>query len=204
MPSLHFYRCNSRTVVSADASSYRLGAVLLQEHQNEFHPVAYASRTLTSSEKNYAQIEKEGLASVWACEKFSKYLVGLESFELWTDHKPLVPLMTIKDLDLAPIRLQKILLRMMRINAEVHHVPGKQLVIADALSQSPVPHKAAENQEADEIEFHVSTVQSHWPVSMTRQAQLKTATVQDTNSATDISVHSPWLAKACPGSSDGL
>ena len=180
VPSLRFYRCNSRTVVSADASSYGLGAVLLQEHQNELHPVAYASRTLTSSEKNYAQIEKEGLASVWACEKFSKYLVGLEAFELWTDHKPLVPLMTTKDLNLSPVRLQKILLRMMRFNAEVHHVPGKQLVIADALSRGPVPYKAAENQEADEIEFHVSTVQSHWPVSMTRQAQLKTATVQDT------------------------
>ena len=178
-PALRYYRSGYRTVVSADASSYGLGAVLMQEQNHQLYPIAYASRTLTSAERNYAQIEKEGLASVWACEKFSKYLVGLDTFELWTDHKPLVPLMTSKDLDLAPIRMQKILLRMMRFNAQVKHVPGKQLVIADALSRSPIPHDDEATKQTEETEMYVDAVQSHWQVSMGRQAKLKTATSED-------------------------
>ena len=76
----------------------------MQRVNNNLLPITFASRTLTSSERNYSQIEKEALASVWACEKFQKYLIGLNSFELQTDDKPLVPLVMTEDLDQAPIR----------------------------------------------------------------------------------------------------
>ena len=62
--------------ISANASSYGLGAVLLQKNDQLWEPVTYASCTMTSTECRYAQVEKEALALTWACEKFANYVLG--------------------------------------------------------------------------------------------------------------------------------
>lgn len=78
-PILTLFDPNLETTVSADASSYGLGAVLLQKHSSgEQKPVAYISRSMMSTEQRYAQIEKEALAFTWACERLSDYLIGLK------------------------------------------------------------------------------------------------------------------------------
>ena len=88
-PVLALFNPNLNTVVSSDASSFGLGAVLLQTQRDAFHcPVAYTSHAITSTEQCYVQMEKEALALTWACERFSDYLVGTV-FHCETDHKRL-------------------------------------------------------------------------------------------------------------------
>ena len=63
------YCPQAATKIAADASSYGLGAVLLQNFDVAWKPISYASRSMTDTERRYAQIEKEALATTWACEK---------------------------------------------------------------------------------------------------------------------------------------
>ena len=85
--TLGYFEPNAKTMVIADRSPDGLGAVLVQQQNGEQRIISYA-RTLTDVEKRYSQTEKEALALVWACERFSIYLIGID-FELITDHKPL-------------------------------------------------------------------------------------------------------------------
>ena len=70
-PILAWYDPAANTKISADAWAYGLGAVLLQQQNGEWKPVANASRSLTETETCHAQTEKEALATTWACERFS-------------------------------------------------------------------------------------------------------------------------------------
>ena len=83
---LVLYSLQIETKISADSSSYGLGAVLTQRQSanSTWKQVAYASRALTETENRYAQVEKEALACTWAAEKFSDYLLG-EHFKMETD-----------------------------------------------------------------------------------------------------------------------
>lgn len=82
---LTFYNATKSTIMSADVSNYGLGGVLLQQHGEDWLPVAYCSRRLTEAEKRYAQTEKECLASGWACERLDKYLLTASDWLLTTD-----------------------------------------------------------------------------------------------------------------------
>ena len=138
------YDATKETVVSADASSYGLGAVLRQKQPDgSLRPTAYISRAMTETGKRYAQIEKEALAVTWACERFQDYLIGMR-FQIETDHKPLAPLFTHKPLD--QVRVQRFRLRMMRFSYSISHVPGKDLTAADTLSRAPISDPSVQDE----------------------------------------------------------
>ena len=86
----------------AYASNTGLGAVLVQvQDDGQRRPVCYASRSLSDTEKRYAVIEKEALATTWPNERFSDYVLGIP-FTLETDHKPLTVLLNSSELSKMP------------------------------------------------------------------------------------------------------
>ena len=136
-PVLAFFDPAKETIVSADASSFGIGGCILQRHGTSLKPVAFCSRTLTDTETRYAQIEKELLGATWTCEKFHMFLSGLPGFRLELDHKPLIPLINSKNLEDAPLRCQRMLMRLMHYNGTAVYVPGKEHIIPDYLSRNP-------------------------------------------------------------------
>ena len=179
-PILAHFDPNRETVLSADASSYGLGAVLLQKQTTgELQPVAYISRAMTPTERRYAQIEKEALAFTWACERLSDYLVGLQ-FHIQTDHKPLVPLFSSKHLEELPLRVQRFRMRMMRFQFTIGHVPGKELTIADALSRAPVSKASAADELLQrEATAFVDFVVEHLPATEQRLQEIRECQQKD-------------------------
>ena len=97
---LHYYDRRKPVTVQADASQRGLGACLLQDGQ----PIAYASKSLTDAETRYANIQRELLAIVFACQWFNTYVLG-RPFTVESDHKPL-EMIHQKSLASAPPRLQ--------------------------------------------------------------------------------------------------
>ena len=169
------------TKISADASSYGLGGVLLQQQDDQtWRSVAFISRALTPVECRYAQIEKEALALTWACERCSDYIVG-KSVIAETDHKPFVPLLTTRTLDEVPPRVQRLRMRLMRFHfTEVNHVPGKELHVADALSrmQSDKPDRQ-ETVPEEEMNTYIDSILDALPVSDVKLTEIKEAQDED-------------------------
>ena len=129
---LRYYDRNLPVTVQADASLRGLGVCLIQQHKGKDQPITFASKSLMDVEIRYANIERELLAIVFACQCFSTYLLG-RSFIAESDHKPL-EMIAMKNLANAPPCLQRMLLELQRYDVTIKYRPGKEMQLADALS----------------------------------------------------------------------
>lgn len=104
--TLAYFNPQEEVVLEVDASSRGFGAALTQKGR----PIAFASKSLTDTETRYANIEREMLAVIYACEKFHTFVYG-KPFKVLSDHKPL-EMIHLKNLGAAPPRLQRMMLRL--------------------------------------------------------------------------------------------
>ena len=156
LPVLQYYDVQKEVTLQCDASQDGLGATLLQEGK----PVAFASRALTNAECNYAQIEKELLAVVFAADKFEQYIYG-RSATVESDHKPLEAIWK-KPIQTAPKRLQRMLLRLQKYDLSIGYKRGEFMYIADTLSRAYLkPEQARSNGTAENMADHDHNQQEH-------------------------------------------
>ena len=135
------------SVLIVDASPTGLGAILAQvQPDDSIRPVSYASRTLTKTERNYSQIEREALAVRWGCKRFHMYLYG-SHFTVQTDHKPLDVL--LKERGHPSARILKWSLELQSYNFTIKHIAGKNNP-ADILSRQSLRMETEEDSSDTE------------------------------------------------------
>ncbi|GJS55167.1 reverse transcriptase domain-containing protein [Tanacetum coccineum] len=110
---------------------------LSKKGKTYFHPIHYASKTMTGAQLHYTTTEKEMLAVVYALEKFRPYLV-LSRTIVYTDHSAIKYLMAKQD---AKSRLLRWILLLQEFNIEIRDKKGAENVAADHLSRLENPHK---------------------------------------------------------------
>ena len=175
-PVLRYYDECKSLKVSSDASRDGIGAILLQETNGEWMPVAYASRSMTTAEKNYAQIETEQLGVMFASERFHIYIYGRKVI-VETDHQPLIAI-SKKQLCDAPPRLQRLLLRIQKYDLMLEYTPGKLLVVTDTLSRSFSSKEVASTTHS-QVHIPVCAIKSSLPVSERKWAEPAEETEND-------------------------
>ena len=118
---LRYYDRTKPVTVQADASQRELDTCLVQEGK----PIAFASKSLTDTETRYANIERELLVIVFACQHFNTYVLGRQ-FTVESDHKPL-EMIHQKSLVSAPPRLQHMLLQLQRYDLTIEQIPQQRV-----------------------------------------------------------------------------
>jgi len=147
--------------VQSDASKDGIGGVILQQHNDDWMPVKFASRTLNASERNYSQIEREALAVVFTCEKFKMYLLG-NKFTIECDHKPLLKLLNCHKYipDNTNARIIRWALKMSQFSYDIVFIKGSENVLSDAMSRLPLPETVPVN-EPTELVLAINTLEKY-------------------------------------------
>lgn len=161
-PVLKIFNPEIPILVQCDASSEALGCCLMQDG----HPVAFASRCLTKTEKKWAQIEKELASIVFCFEKFHYFVYGYD-VTVQTDHKSLIPIFS-KHLDNVTARLQRMLLKLLKYRINITYLPGKDMVVADTLSRSYIKDEVPDDPE---LEYVVHCLSNNVSMSEVRKTQ---------------------------------
>ena len=125
--------------------------------------IGFVSRSLTSAERNYAQIDKEALAAICGVKKLHSYLYG-RHFTLVTDHQPLLSILSPNKAvpTLTSARLQRYRVFLCRMDYELKFRNTSRHANADALSRLPMEETCQQDEELiDPVEdFHISQVEA--------------------------------------------
>ena len=177
------------------ASAYGLGAVLSHQDGQEERPIAFVSKRMTTTDRNYSQVEREALAIIFGIEKLYQYIWG-RRFTLETHHKPLTAIVGLKRgvPAMAAARLQRWAMILSGYSYEIVYRKETDLRHTDAFSRLPTPQEmGAETSSKDEGIFHFSLV-DEWPVT---SKEIRSATRKDPVLTTVYDMTMTGMARSC-------
>ena len=148
--------------MQVDASGYATGAVIMQEFEGHWRPIAFLSRRMDKAECNYSVRDQEWLAIIRAMQAWPHYLKGPLGFILESDHQSL---RTIQRKDIENGRQARWQQIMGEHDFVIQYIQGEKNVVADALSRGAIGKPADEDQrwsdEEEEEEEEQDNALSH-------------------------------------------
>ena len=186
---ISYFDESKETLIYCDASPVGISAILLQrtKNKNDTKVIAYSSRSLTSTEMRYSQIERETLAVTYACGKNHLYLLG-RSFILYNDNKALTNILN-NPKSVPPPRIERMLLRIQGYTFTTEYVKSGDNV-ADYLSR----HPTSITSNLKYIENHVNFISTYASLRAITLDDIKLATKTDPflQKLIDITVNNTW------------
>ena len=164
--TLKYFDSGVPIYIECGASKKGIGVVMLQQDStiestsksdvpNNLRPVFYASKTLTSTESNYSNIEMEMLGVVFSILHFKHFTFGRKIYIIM-DHKPMITLFK-KNIHATSPRLSCMLVQIVDYNIEFHHQEGPNMHLSDALSHISIYDNTVEKASAKPVaDFNVS------------------------------------------------
>ena len=194
-----------QTILTTDACEYAIGASLNQRYDHGERPIAFISKILTTTEKNYAMWEKEFFAVIWSVKYFRPYLTA-HHFTIRSDNKPTTQLLSNTNIKLTITtsnRVARWINTLQVYNYTLQHHPGKSNVVADALSRFPLISTLPDNPNTTPQKTHIT--QPHHIIAQVLQPSLSNppspnppTSQQSTPNTSPISLPSPSLTTSTP------
>ena len=201
-PVLHYPEFSKPFVLETDASISGPGAILSQQHSDgKLHPVAYASRALTTQEKKYAATELETLAVVWAVSHFHAYLYG-HDVVVYTDHAAVQAVLETPSPNGKHSRWWSKLFGAGLKTIKILYRAGQDNKHADALSRNPLAQLTIDESHSA-CDATVTAVQSQNVGLINQLLQAEPVTVSNSTTSAADQLKDPELCPLIKYLSDG-